>query len=1448
MKTKYLLTLALLLVASFVGAQTPGLIYKPSSGIGPSVLDPNGDGYTSLSTSGFSGTDYGTNSELNMITMPGIVNEPSTDQDRGPAGGFTDLVNNGTNHSVYILTKNVGGTDYFIIRFRLGGASSATKGYSVAFDTDGVFGNYPTSYNPGFEKEVVLETGNNGRVVVYSHSSSGAAVSQTYAIDNYSQRSIALSTINGDADYFYDFFVPLSALGISGPVRMAASTVINATSALTGNLSDINGIDDQAFGNNANSIFEAMVSAQPTATLSNMTEGASFDPIKSFTPTVTGPLSTSSTTVTGTSLEADGATITVYVNGVSVGTTTVTSNAWTYTLGASLSAGDVVTATATATSKSISNTSTSVTATDASCYLARPVVVSRSNGGKTLEGTWPGTPAANTIRINIYQQTNGSLTFTDVTPATIFVTTGGTWASTAITGMGNGVVYYVTATNVNTGCVSLYSSPSTHNNNLSTVTASPSITTTSVLDSIGPRTITVQNLEAGTAFIQLYVNGVLKSTSAAIAQNATTNFQISGLNEGDTIVARAQASTGTKNLSAISNMLAVSGRGGQSASPTISGAYVAGSGQTVSGTSTEDPGTTIFIYQGSTLLGSTTVDLYGNWSLGGLTLTSGQVLTAYADASGKSLSTASTGVTIAASTPTTPTVTTSPLSVGLTSISGTSGAAVAGDSIQMYVDGALVATVVAGTNWTVNFASNELYNGAEVTFVRVNAQGVSSAATTPVSVIGVVSFSITQPGGTTALGNQVAGTPFNLRIRGMSAANGTGSVITTFTGTVVVYSTSKVLAGDVPSSAFVSGDLASHSLTLGTAGTGITIGCINSDDPSAVGTTTIDVTAAVFTGATNTSDAITGNWGNSQIPASGADIELNGTTANDLIMTGDLTFGNITNSSLHPLTTNGNTLTITGDISVSNGGQIDATNGTIEMAGTSAQTLDGTVFTSDTIQNLNINNEFGVSVSNTLAVSGVLNPSAGTLTTNGNLKLIATDSLNYAQIAVGSGSISGNIEYQMYINKGYHNVGSPVSTTVNDLNEGGLMNGATWDWNGSNSQWETCDTTGSFIPGTGIFVYFGYLGPGYTYCFVTPNVLRLTGTPNNGDYTKYLFFHDGTGTNATFATTDSSGWNLMANPYPSNLDWDNATIPSNTNSAIYIWDPANNRYTSYTKGAGTGTNGGTRYVAPAQGFYIETQDALGGDSVLFTYSNTLRTTSQAATFFKNGRPFEEFHLTMTDANGKTDETFLQFNDVATENYDGNYDARKFMNGAGMPNLYSLGTAQYSINCLPIFESNYSLPLGINCNTAQATSYTIALGETNKLEGWKLFIEDKYTKTWKEITNDVYTFTHQGTQPVEDRLILHMVKPQVDPNSVEEYQATGFRLSQDYSQVYFDLGEYTAQELNIRITDMSGKEIKTFTQQISGTKGQIDNLQNLPHGAYVIEVQCGQHESEIKIIR
>jgi hypothetical protein len=824
--------------------QSPGLIYKPSSTtFGKSILDPNGDGFSSPTAAGFIGTDYGEGSELRMVPLPVVSGEPFGDLTTGASGGSTDIVSvSNNNQSCYIMYREVSGVSYLIFRFRLGGASTAAKGYSFLIDTDGQFAG--TGNNPGFEKEVVLNTGSAGAVVVNTFNSSGGVTGTTsFNVNEYSQRSIAISTINASADYFYDFFIPYSALGLSTePVRIATATIISAGSGITGTKADYNGINDKTYGNNPAAIGQALMNAFPATSLTSLTEGASFANPRTLVPVVNAGITTASNSISGTSTEAAGTVITVYKGGSSIGTTTVDANAsWTLTGVSGLAAGNLITADALAGGKTISGQSSAVEVTTAqSCFTNAPTLSNpTASGSKTIDvsWSWPSgvTPTANSVVIKVFQITESS-TGTNYT-----LQNGGVTQYMPTTGVlryslsGAGVVSgsFVATATYNT-CTSGYGNTLVASSPSTTTTAAPTIETTPLYASIGSRDITVKNNHTSTAKLILYVNGEQKSISGLIAAGASHTFSYSGLIDGDIVQAKAEGSVSTNVISVYSNTVTVSASSTQTAAPVIGGTYVAGA-TAVEGTSTEAAGTTITLYKaGTTLLGTTTVTAYGVWSVSAISLSGADVLTAYAKAGGKILSAVSNSKTVASSAPSKPVITPGTYTSQTTSISGTGGSG----TITIYVDGSPIGTTSTGTAWTLSsIAAGQLYRGAIITATNTVA-GVEGPASDPVTVTGVTSFLITNTSDG-SIGTQVAGIPFNIKIAGKDGSSGSGNTFTAFVGNVTISSSANMVSGGGETSSFAAGVLSSHSLSLQTSGSGKTITAVSVDDPSATGTANI---------------------------------------------------------------------------------------------------------------------------------------------------------------------------------------------------------------------------------------------------------------------------------------------------------------------------------------------------------------------------------------------------------------------------------------------------------------------------------------------------------------------------------------------------------------------------------------------------------------------------------
>ncbi len=728
-KTGWVVLLITLCTSMWGVAQTPGLIVKAATPAGQAVLDPNGDGYVSASKAGFGANDL-SESEIPFrpLVVPGT--EPTSDLANGPSCGFTDFVDA---PGIFPVGTYLSGANNLLFRFRLGNYAPNSKGYSILIDTDNKFGNTGpnadpnyVSGNPGFEVEIELVT-NFGVRLYNTDGTALPTLLTTLAYDQYAQKSIAITTNCSNPDYFYDFYIPFSVITTfipgftpSTPVRMVANTVISTQSALAGPISDIGGVDDNAYGGNLENIWSAVIQgAVPTAI--NTTTSGSFPPQRSVAPVVNGPIAAGATAVSGTSSEPNGTVIKVFVNGTLVGTATVTAGAWTLGSLSPLASSASVTATATAASKSESLSSSAVSV--GSTCSSSPTI--SCNSSKGIGGNGPTGAATGTV-IRIY---NASGLFQTVaTDATTFLynCAGGT---TNCTGGGPNCLpdggYWITAQE--TG--KCESNPTFVCIGGAVSTATPSITSSPIT----PSTSSVSGTSVANAKIYLYSNGTqIGSTTASALGVWTVNGLIPVL--GESITARAMGSSLCISNASTAVVVAT---GTATTAPVVKGPIAAGA-TAVSGTSSEAAGTVITVYKNGVSIGTTTVTATGTWTLTGISpaFVATNMVSATALATGKTVSMLSNIVTVQSNTTAIPTIT-GTYTEGGTSISGTSTSPV-GTTIKVYIDGVLLGSALVGVGGTwsligLSSANYDLYAGGVLTATATESgknEGPSSTGVT----------------------------------------------------------------------------------------------------------------------------------------------------------------------------------------------------------------------------------------------------------------------------------------------------------------------------------------------------------------------------------------------------------------------------------------------------------------------------------------------------------------------------------------------------------------------------------------------------------------------------------------------------------------------------------------------------------------------------------------------
>ena len=270
-------------------------------------------------------------------------------------------------------------------------------------------------------------------------------------------------------------------------------------------------------------------------------------------------------------------------------------------------------------------------------------------------------------------------------------------------------------------------------------------------------------------------------------------------------------------------------------------------------------------------------------------------------------------------------------------------------------------------------------------------------------------------------------------------------------------------------------------------------------------------------------------------------------------------------------------------------------------------------------------------------------------------------------------------------------------------------------------------------------------------------------------------FNTGTKTIALTRTNSAAkpGFNLVANPYPSYLDWSMVdTTAANiqtsvwyrtkTSGGAYTFDTYNGKLDVATA---NGENAVSKLIPPMQAFWVRVKTGFAGGTL--TFDNTMRKHADVSgNKMKAPKVSETKVVRLQLSNGtNADEALVCFNSNAQNSFD-SYDSPKmFESSATRPELYTLaGNEKVVINGLSDLNglsSDMELPLGFT--TGAGGNFTLKATEiTNFDNSRKLYLRDKQENSETELTPETeYAFsTTAATSNNESRFSLLFKAPGV----------------------------------------------------------------------------------------
>ncbi len=247
------------------------------------------------------------------------------------------------------------------------------------------------------------------------------------------------------------------------------------------------------------------------------------------------------------------------------------------------------------------------------------------------------------------------------------------------------------------------------------------------------------------------------------------------------------------------------------------------------------------------------------------------------------------------------------------------------------------------------------------------------------------------------------------------------------------------------------------------------------------------------------------------------------------------------------------------------------------------------------------------------------------------------------------------------------------------------------------------------------------------------NLTNTPGTPNPEDY---------------------SGFNLVGNPYPSTVNWNNddgsGWTRTNLDNAIWIWNQTAGNYGTYVKDALAGTNGVDSIIPQNQAFFVHCNNVAGGSVTVDDDAREHNTKE----ILKASNSLSQYLIIGAEGNDYADEFIINVNPLSTLNFDSQFDAKKKRGIDEAPQAYTITTDQseLSINSIPELSDQMIIPVGFKVGVDGI--YELTIDEIEGLESIPVYLEDLKENQIINFSEELnYSFTALNSDE-PNRFLLH----------------------------------------------------------------------------------------------
>jgi hypothetical protein len=282
-------------------------------------------------------------------------------------------------------------------------------------------------------------------------------------------------------------------------------------------------------------------------------------------------------------------------------------------------------------------------------------------------------------------------------------------------------------------------------------------------------------------------------------------------------------------------------------------------------------------------------------------------------------------------------------------------------------------------------------------------------------------------------------------------------------------------------------------------------------------------------------------------------------------------------------------------------------------------------------------------------------------------------------------------------------------------------------------------------------------------------------------------------------TNYGSGLNLTGNPFTAYIDWEsNSKDIKRDDIASAIYYPSQSgsgNYAVYLPGGddAVSLNGGSRYIAPMQGFFVK---AINDGTLSFGNSSRLASLADSRTSIRNNA----IKFRLTDENNGTDEVLFRVLSGTTDQFDDASDAVKITPSEEVSYLTLHGDDEldYSVATVPAVSSDKTYKMSVFCK--QETDFQLSgIGAVNFDFRYPVYLHDKQLGIYKDLRADsVYSFTHSPEMESQRFEIIFTA-----PDGISEIPAEIARVT-----------------VNNKLVTLKGSSTKHFDATLSTIDGKL----------------------------